>query len=315
MSSSYIEHIKQVYPDLVIVDSYLNGLGQNNDVLIINNSLVFRFPKYENGISPLIQEAALLKYLKNIISISIPHPTYYSFKRLEPGNVFAGYNLIKGEPFWKESLEKIESPEMISNLASQLVGFLTELHSVSEEKVRNALNLQPNHPKVEMTELFEKIQTKLFPYIRKEAQNEINHSFETLINGILLNVKTTLIHGDFGSSNILWTPENRRISGIIDFGGSGIGDPAYDFAGILASYGKEFFELCIDIQSACYFTKVHSPYKKHCMGLRIMIDKPLKMVLKIIGRCFESRSDLKGRNTISNAESRKYGDCKIYQKS
>jgi len=246
MSSSYIEHIKQVYPNLVIEDSYLNGLGQNNDVLIINNSLVFRFPKYENGISALIKETALLEYLKNIISIPIPHPTYYSFERLEPGKVFAGYNLIEGEPFWKESLEKIETPEMISNLASQLVAFLTELHSVSEEKVRSALNLKPNHPKVEMTELFEKIQTKLFPYIRKEAQNEINHSFGTFLNGNLLNLKTTLIHGDFGSSNILWNPENHRISGIIDFGSSGIGDPAYDFAGILASYGKEFFDLCID---------------------------------------------------------------------
>lgn len=37
------------------------------------------------------------------------------------------------------------------------------------------------------------------------------------------------------------------ISGIIDFGGSGLGDPAYDFAGILSSYGEEFFEMCINL--------------------------------------------------------------------
>jgi aminoglycoside 2''-phosphotransferase len=37
------------------------------------------------------------------------------------------------------------------------------------------------------------------------------------------------------------------VSGIIDFGGSGLGDPAYDFAGILSSYGKDFFDMCIDL--------------------------------------------------------------------
>ena len=42
-------------------------------------------------------------------------------------------------------------------------------------------------------------------------------------------------------------PETSRISGIIDFGGSGLGDPAYDFAGILSSYGREFFDMCMNL--------------------------------------------------------------------
>ncbi|WMM34355.1 aminoglycoside phosphotransferase family protein [Shouchella clausii] len=55
------------------------------------------------------------------------------------------------------------------------------------------------------------------------------------------------MHGDFGSSNILWNPESSRITGIIDFGGSCLGDPAYDFAGILSSYGRHFFDMCISL--------------------------------------------------------------------
>lgn len=62
-----------------------------------------------------------------------------------------------------------------------------------------------------------------------------------------MNLKTTLIHGDFGASNILWDPESKKVTGIIDFGGSGLGDPAYDFAGILSSYGEDFLDLCTDL--------------------------------------------------------------------
>jgi len=36
------------------------------------------------------------------------------------------------------------------------------------------------------------------------------------------------------------------ISGIIDFGDSGLGDPAYDFAGILSSFMR-FFDMCINL--------------------------------------------------------------------
>ncbi|WP_423407020.1 hypothetical protein AABM38_14180 [Heyndrickxia sp. MSNUG] len=45
--------IMEVYPDLKIVKYEKNNFGQNNDVLIINDQLVFRFPKYEDGIRNL----------------------------------------------------------------------------------------------------------------------------------------------------------------------------------------------------------------------------------------------------------------------
>ncbi|WP_112180385.1 MULTISPECIES: phosphotransferase family protein [Paraliobacillus] len=247
MSSNYIESIKQVYPDLSIKDYYPNEIGQNNDVLIINKSIVFRFPKYQKGIIQLKKETEILEYIRNIVSIQIPHPIYKSFDKLEPGKVFTGYNLIDGVPFWRGSLEKIKSVELIKGLALQLVGFLREVHSISKEKALDVLTLDDNNPCKEMSELFDKIQNKLFPYIRKEAKNEITQSFKNFINGKGLDVKTTLIHGDFGASNILWNPEISRISGIIDFGGSSLGDPAYDFAGILSSYGKDFFNMCINL--------------------------------------------------------------------
>lgn len=247
MSSKRIEKIKQVYPNLLIEDFYPNEIGQNNDVLIINNFLVFRFPKYQKGILQLKRETEILEQIKNLVSIPIPEPIYRSFEELVPGKVFTGYSLIEGVPLWKDSLEKIKSDELKKGIALQLVDFLIEIHSISEARAKGVLKLEDNNPREEMSKLFDKIQNKLFPYIRKEAQNEITQSFKTFLNGKGLDLKTTLIHGDFGASNILWNPETSRISGIIDFGGSSLGDPAYDFAGILSSYGEDFFNMCINL--------------------------------------------------------------------
>jgi aminoglycoside 2''-phosphotransferase len=53
-----------------------------------------------------------------------------------------------------------------------------------------------------------------------------------------------LKHGDFGPSNILLDPQTQRIAGIIDFGSACLGDPAYDFAGLLSGYGESFVDRC-----------------------------------------------------------------------
>lgn len=248
MNNNFIENIQLVYSDFSIRDYYPNDIGQNNDVLIVNNSWVFRFPKYENGIVNLRRETEILKFVKGFVTTPIPNPVYQSFAELKPGKVFTGYKLIDGVPLWKESLTQVKSNELIKGLASQLTDFLIELHSISEDKASEVLNLKTSHPHIEMFKLYEKIQNKLFPYIRKDAQKEITHSFKTILNGeAFTNLKVTLIHGDFGASNILWNPETSKISGIIDFGGSGLGDPAYDFAGILSSYGEDFFNMCINL--------------------------------------------------------------------
>lgn len=248
MKNKFIENIQLVYSGLSIEDFYPNEIGQNNDVFIVNDSLVFRFPKYQNGIIQLRRETEILKYIKGVVSTPIPNPIYQYFDKLEPGKVFTGYSLIDGVPLWKKTLTGLKNFELVKGLATQLVSFLVELHSISEEKASRDLKLKVRNPHEEMYNLHEKIQGKLFPYIRKDVQKDISHSFETFLKGeVFSDLDITLIHGDFGASNILWNPETSRISGIVDFGGSGLGDPAYDFAGIHSSYGKDFFDMCINL--------------------------------------------------------------------
>jgi aminoglycoside 2''-phosphotransferase len=50
----------------------------------------------------------------------------------------------------------------------------------------------------------------------------------------------TLIHGDLRPYHILTDSETRRITGVIDFGVAGIGDPASDFGTLINTYGESF---------------------------------------------------------------------------
>ncbi|WP_251009807.1 hypothetical protein [Bacillus sp. ISL-39] len=74
--NKFIESIQRVYPNLIIKDFYVNEIGQNNDVIVVNDSLVFRFPKYEQEIVQLRRETEILRYIENKVSLPIPVPVY-----------------------------------------------------------------------------------------------------------------------------------------------------------------------------------------------------------------------------------------------
>lgn len=238
------ERIREMYPELNINHSEVIDFGQNNDVLIVNDNLVFRFPKYVEGIKKLIKETEVLEQIKGMLSLSIPYPQYRSMETNEVGKVFTGYQRIGGTPLWPDMMKNIHNEERI---ASQLVQFLTELHSqpvdslgIEKKSAVDALNSIVN--------LYGKFKDKLFPYMNETSKSEIDHIFERFLsNKELLSFNTVLIHGDFGASNILWDSKREEITGIIDFGETEIGDPAYDFAGLLSSYGQPFVKRCLNM--------------------------------------------------------------------
>ncbi|MFC4408944.1 phosphotransferase family protein [Chungangia koreensis] len=242
---NYIERINQIYSELQIQTATPNDIGQNNDVLVINDSLIFRFPKYQNGIERLAEEKEILNRVRKFVSLPTPKFKYQSFDEPEVGKVFVGYEIIEGVPFWKESFYEIKDAKLKREIAEQLTTFLKELHSIPKIELVE-IGLKEHHPIEVMAEMHKKIQEKLFSFMRADAKEEITLSFKDFLENNR-EIETALIHGDFGSSNILWDPTLKEITGVIDFGGSGLGDPAYDLAGILSSFGEDFYRLCLSL--------------------------------------------------------------------
>jgi len=76
--------IEATYPDLRIQTYSFNNRGQNNDVLIVNEEIVFRFPRTAHGARQLRAEAAILSHLQNRVTLQVPNPLYLSLPEERP---------------------------------------------------------------------------------------------------------------------------------------------------------------------------------------------------------------------------------------
>ncbi|MGR5989747.1 phosphotransferase family protein [Bacillus paranthracis] len=242
--NEYVAYLQRLYPELQINSVYINEIGQNNDVLIVNDNIVFRFPKYEKGIQKLRIETQLLEKIRPFITLQIPNPSYQGFPNEVPGKVFAGYEMIEGDPFWENVFTEINDEKQLQKLAYTLARFLKELHEIPLSTFEGIMQCDSTDMYSEINSLYSQLKEHVYPFMRNVARKEVSTSFELYLNeSSHFNFTPSLVHGDFGMTNILYSATKKNISGVIDFGGASIGDPAYDFAGILASYGEEFLQL------------------------------------------------------------------------
>lgn len=63
--ATYLQHVLTVYPSLQGSTSRLLEGGFFNDVLVVNESLLFRFPRSSEGIICLARELAVLRAIRN----------------------------------------------------------------------------------------------------------------------------------------------------------------------------------------------------------------------------------------------------------
>src|SRR5205823_12586011 len=97
----YAHRIHEVHPDFDVATIRLNDHGQNNDVVVVNEGFIFRFPRYTEGIKRLERETAILRAIQHRVALAVPNPIYASFEALDVGQVFMGYSMIPGEPLWR----------------------------------------------------------------------------------------------------------------------------------------------------------------------------------------------------------------------
>nr|WP_242520226.1 aminoglycoside phosphotransferase family protein [Halobacillus kuroshimensis] len=232
-------------------------LGQNNDVYLINGKYVFRFPKYKEGVQKLIQETRVLDHIQGKLPLPIPEPAYRFLDDQEPENAFAGVRWIEGEPLWPEDMERLEE-SLQKHIAGQLSSFLCRLHNIPTER-RTVEKTTAEQIKADLETLYADIQHRLFPFMCGPSTIEVKDTFETFFEQERFTFSTTLIHGDFGPSNLLWDKKSRQVTGVIDFGETGIGDPAYDFAGLLSGYGEAFVKEALSLYpgGAQMFERAH----------------------------------------------------------
>ena len=241
--SSYIQAIRNIYPDFNIETVQLNQQGQFNDILLVNGETIFRFPKTQREAARLVTETGLLRSLQRHVALPIPDPLYHSEENAASGQVFMGYRLLPGEPLWPETLRAIKDEEQLQHVANQLATFLKSLHAIPADTL--SVRLPDFQGSEEWRDLYNRFRGKLFPFMRPDARQWVTKHFEDFLSDEANSAYTpVLVHGDLGPSNILYDVQTHSVSGIIDFSSSGWGDPAIDFAALLCSvsYGEQFLD-------------------------------------------------------------------------
>ncbi len=242
--TSSLQVIRRAYPELAInsVEPH-NHEGQFNNLLIINDELIFRFPRYADGVASILKEIRVLSRIQGCTTLPIPNPIYSSQETDRVGEVFMGYPCLPGETLWQPVLTQIDDERIIARWGEQLAGFLRELHAIPAQTIGDNLPLQDGL--AEWENLYADIRKHLFAFMRPEARDEVSFHFEDFFkNPALHSYQPTLRHGDFGFGNILYDPQTMNISGVIDFGFVGLGDPAIDLASASVLGEKIFKRIC-----------------------------------------------------------------------
>ena len=236
-----LRQIRAARPDLDVESLRELSDGQHCQVLLVNESLVFRFPLYADGRAALPREVAVLESLQGRLPLPVPRPLFH---QPEGPQAFVACARLPGEPLWRDTMQAIADRAVVDRIAAQLTGFLQALHSLPAAAIDAPLPRADT--KGVYADRYARIRRHLFPLMRPAAREQVAAHFEPwLADPASFVWQPVLRHGDFGTDNLLYDAASGRMSAVLDFDSLGLGDPAVDYAGLLASYGEGFLQRCL----------------------------------------------------------------------
>ena len=228
------QRISTIMPDLEIEQFERNEEGLINDIAIVNQEYVFRFAKNDGFAQILNLELDILDLVRPHIDVPVPTPVYRG-----PGSVV--YPLVQGRDLLRSDLLAMDDAAQ-QEVANQLGTFLDQLHSIQ------ILDLDWDIPATmapvtqkKWADIRNRVEEKIYPLLLKHQITWSENLFDqALSDPAFFEYTPTLIHGDLTPYHILFLPEKGEITGVIDFGVSGLGDPALDIGTLITNYGEMF---------------------------------------------------------------------------
>ena len=234
--AKYLAYIKSKSPHITINKIDYNFMdGKHNDIVVINDAVVFKFARYDWSACFVDNEVRIANLVKHNVNMPLP-----KFTPVEKGVAFC--NFIEGIPMYRNEILLLEN-RVQDRIAAQVGVFLKQMHSIPLIKVRESrIDDIPEIFTYEywMTQ-FDEIQKKVFPYCGSYSQEYIRQIFKPVLeNERFFEFNPVLIHGEPAPYHFRFDKNAKRIKGVIGFGLSGPGDPAYDLGVLLDNMGEDF---------------------------------------------------------------------------
>lgn len=250
----YRAAIGENFPTVLINTLDYLSEGWESVACLVNGHLVFLFPKRDVAEHYLRTEIRLLSELAAHLPLPIPRFDYVADP---PGQhvpfAFVGYELLPDTSSmnWPEEV-------MQADWWKPPVGaFLTALHTFPVSRARE-LGVRPINQTAKLTgkaaapaswretlsDFYELTRQQAFPLLSGELQRKLARRFERfLAEERHFAFEPVLVHADLWKDHIILKMQEQQVSGIIDFGDVGIGDPAMDvWPSLLPYYGGKVDE-------------------------------------------------------------------------
>ena len=229
----FLRRIEEEFPEIAWNTYRHLTHGWDHAVLILDEALVFRAPKAPTSLGEVENEAGLLRHLERKLEVGIPRYIYQAADRS-----FGGYRLLPGRELDPGTFRKLSAEER-ETIAGRLAAFLTSMHETPKSVARRHQVPKEDAAK-DYEDLVRDTEALVFPHLARRDTLAIEAFLAELAAELEQGRPTGLLHGDLSGEHILWDARKRQVN-IIDFSDRMLGDPAIDFAGLLA-YGRGFAE-------------------------------------------------------------------------
>ncbi|MBA4495163.1 phosphotransferase [Paenactinomyces guangxiensis] len=147
---------------------------------------------------------------------------------------FAAYPKLPGYPLDSQYLSK-----NIGTLSSELGSFLSALHKIPISFP--SLEIHRRNWKQKYEKFYIQVQTYVLDQLEKDLRDWVKQRWNRFLQDEgQFDFRPVWIHGDLSANHILIN--DRIVTGIIDWGDVGIGDPAFDLAALSYEFGEEWMK-------------------------------------------------------------------------
>lgn len=219
--------IQEQFPEIQAKKIRLLGVGWDNTAFVINEELVFRFPRREIALPLLETEWLLLPALASRLPLPIPVPQWRGCPCASFPWPFIGYRMLAGFTACYANLLEEER----AALAQPIACFLSALHATPQAQIAQCKVTGDNQSRIDGALLTSKIK-KNFDELDLLGLLPNRKSLEKLVEesqDFRTPKQSCIVHGDFYVRHLL-IDEKHRLVGVIDWGDVHLGDPAIDLA-------------------------------------------------------------------------------------